>query len=492
MGIETPSRSWQRQQEAWDIIDVLLGGTAAIRATGVKFLPQMTFEDPEDYKHRLNKATLYPAYAETVTAMCGRVFADPPIHSGVPEWIEKEVFTDTNLHKLQFESFLSKLFAKSFSHGHACVLVDAPEFSGTATVRQIRDLNLHPYYVILDAKQILGAKMDSSGLANVRIAMQEERPNPNDEWTTVLVDTIRSYTRIDGSVRMELYERKVKQDDGTSEWVLIPERTVTIGVPVIPLYTFYTGYLAPFESKPPLAELAYLNAKHYNLQSTYDELCHLAMIPILTLIGGEKDTVLRVGSKAAVRITNPDGELKYTEHTGAAMKTGREALDKLKEEMREAGAKLLLPQANNTNKTATQAAEEAQRENSPLSVIVADFASAVVQLLRGSMLWRSTAAATEPTFRLRPNLRPDFAPADSVTVLVNMADRNYLSPETLFAECQRRNLLSEQVGTWEQEKARLANSEDGYLIRSIEAKAASKADPANTDPNPEQNTVDNP
>jgi hypothetical protein len=115
--------------------------------------------------------------------------------------------------------------------------------------------------------------------------------------------------------------------------------------------------------------------------------------------------------------------------------------------------------------------------------MVADFELAVQQLIRFTAMWRGEDAA-EATFKLRANLKPDFAPADSATVLINLADRNYLSPETLFAECQRRDIISDQAGSWAEEQARLAKSEDGYLMLSAKAKAQV------TDSNPAQAIAD--
>lgn len=463
MGVQTPSKSFNLQNVHWKMIDTLLGGTEAMRAAGTEYLAQQKFEKDEDYKSRLAVATLYPAFAETIGSMRGRVFASQPVFTNLPDWVEDEVLYDVDRAGQSIYVFLPRWFEWALSHGHAGVIVDSPEFSGSATVDAVRANKLHPYLTLVKATQILGATVKDGALTQLRVQFYEDIPDPADEWNTITIETVRVYERTPTGVTVEIYRQNDKKDyvsTGVKKMGKLKE---------IPFVVFYTGFQSPFHSIPPLRELAYLNAKHWHIQSAYDSICVLAMIPILTLIGAEKDTTLLIGSRAAVKIQNPEGDLKYTEHTGAAMKTGREALDKLKEEMRESGAKLLLPQASNSNKTATQASEEAQRENSPISTMVVDFQEAVVRLIETICEWRGESLPDKFTFELRPNLKPDFMPADTATVLMNAQDRSLLSRETVFQEFQRRSIVNDTI-TWKEEELRIAKDPPGYLVRSVEAK----------------------
>jgi hypothetical protein len=152
--------------------------------------------------------------------------------------------------------------------------------------------------------------------------------------------------------------------------------------------------------------------------------------------------------------------------------------------MRESGAKLLLPQTSSANKTATQASEEAQRENSPIATMVVDFEAAVLRLLQVTAAWRREKLPKDTAFQLRPNLKPDFAPADTAQVLMNAQDRGLLSRETVFTEFQRRSIVNDTL-TWAQEDARIQKDPPGYLIMSVEAKKGS-AEQSGIDLNPQQ------
>lgn len=53
------------------------------------------------------------------------------------------------------------------------------------------------------------------------------------------------------------------------------------------------------------------------------------------------------------------------------------------------------------------------------------------------------------------NLDPDFAPVESMQALIAMRNAGALSDATLFAESQRRGMVSESL-TWEDEQTRIA------------------------------------
>ena len=77
MAIQVDQRSpaVEAMAREWPAIDALMGGTSAMRAAGRTFLPQQPREDSEDYRYRLDCATLFPAFARTVGVMAGKPFS---------------------------------------------------------------------------------------------------------------------------------------------------------------------------------------------------------------------------------------------------------------------------------------------------------------------------------------------------------------------------------------------------------------------------------
>lgn len=438
--VATPTDEVAKMLIQWKIIEALRGGTEGMRDAGHDFLPKRALEDSADYAARLSQATLFPAFTETTKTMTGRVFSDPvKMGDTIPSWIVDEVLDNIDQQGRNFHVFLRDVFNIGMDYGLTHVLVDspvAPEGAQPLTVKDQKDLNLRPYCVHLNPDRIIGWRETGGILTQLRVA--GTRVAEDGEWGTASVDQVKVYEV--GSV--ETFEQ-----DKDGKWQSVSK--LPMKSKVIPLVTFYTKRTGFMTGCSPLQELAYLNAKHWSMQSDNDELVHTASVPILVAYGMDDGDSIVIGSKSALKMP-ADGSLEYTEHTGAAISAGRTALDSLKEEMRDAGAKLLL--RTQGTKTATQAGEDADRENSGLGCIVQDFDDFMDALLDMIAQWRNVDDGGEA--RAQPNLDPDYTPVESMRLLIDMNASGKLSDETLFNEGKRRDLISDEV-TWEDEQVRI-------------------------------------
>ena len=75
--VRKQSDAVSRMGESWQMIDALMGGTSAMRKAGKQYLPQWPSEDSGSYTARLSTATLFPAYARTVSVLSGKPFSKP-------------------------------------------------------------------------------------------------------------------------------------------------------------------------------------------------------------------------------------------------------------------------------------------------------------------------------------------------------------------------------------------------------------------------------
>ncbi len=233
----------------------------------------------------------------------------------------------------------------------------------------------------------------------------------------------------------------------------------TNSLDAIPWVTFYTGRTGFMTAKPPLIELAHLNVKHWQSQSDQDNILHVIRVPILVRIGIQTQydnqgkvipPEFKVGTGQLTDLPK-DGDLKYVEHTGQAVESGRTALQDLINEMRMAGAKLLTPDKSST-KTATQAEEEAAQELSPLARMAHHFGDCLAQLLQFMADYRGLGDGG--TVEMRGNFDVDYMPEVSLPTLVSMANAGMISKETLFTEMQRRGVISDEYD-WEEELAKI-------------------------------------
>ena len=427
--------------EDWALIDALLGGTRAMRAAGERYLPRWSLEDPSDYAGRLKLATLFPALEQTLKEMTGRMFADQiELGDDVPAWISDEVWPDIDRQGVNGHTWARGWFYEGLGYGMAHALVESPPAAQVRTLADQKAAKARPYVIMLKPDRILGWQTGDDGqLSQVRITWS--RTDPGD-FGPIVTPQIRVYS----VGKVDVYEER-ETTQGKKDWVLVDE--MTYGLPIIPLVTFYAKRAGILESVPPLRELAYLNAKHWAHQCSTDSLLQTAQVPILATFGLTDESRLLIGSKNAVNLPQ-GGDMRFIEHSGVAIGSGRESIKDLEGQMKAVGAKLLEPGAG--TKTATQASEEASSGNSPLGAMVEDLQDALNQLLYVIGLYRG-----EPTggsVEVKADLDPDGSPIESMGVIGKMVASGGLSKATQFAEAQRRGIVSPELG-WEDEQARV-------------------------------------
>ncbi|WP_229997812.1 DUF4055 domain-containing protein [Pseudomonas aeruginosa] len=436
----------EEMREHWKLIDCIKGGTSAMREAGEAYLPKRQLETREDYEARLRLATLHPAFEETVGAMVGRVFAKPVVIGDDVQQEIADLLTDVDTEGRDLQVFAQDWFRGGLEYGLKFALVEIPQRpEDLPNTRQAeQQAGFRPYGVLIEPGQVLGWKtgkvagIDSLTQFRFRTCRVEEV----DEFTDESVEQIRV---------IEPHRHRVFEE-GKDGWEMVSDTPNTLGfIPLVPYYTARTGFLT---AKPPLLELAHLVAKHWWLQSSLDSLVDVACVPILVMTGVDSGDELAIGARSAVKLPR-EADMKYVEHTGAAIKTAREQLDSLQEEMRQAGAKLV--EKSTQVMTAKQSGEESAKETSKLAMMCQGLQDSLVLFLSYFSLALNNRAEGG-TVQLQPNLDPDYAPAETMGVLQRMRDGGSLSDQTLFNEAQRRGMLAEDLD-WESEQERIRNQE---------------------------------
>lgn len=420
----------------WQIVAPLMGGTSAMRAAGKALLPQYPAEEDDAYLARLRLSTLLPAYAETVSNMTARVFAEPlQIGDDVPEAIAA-LCDDLDQSGNSLASWAVEFFRTALSHGLCHALIDYPQAGELQTAADEMAAGVRPYAVLIHPERVLGWRVEGGRLAQFRFSESVEVPD--GAYGVEIIDQIRV---------LEPGLWRLYRKTGGS-WSLHDEGRNTLSY--IPLVTFYTGRTGFLTARPPLIELAYLNVKHWQSQSDQDNLLHVARVPLLFMFTDDEQFSLTISAGSATRMPK-DGDARYVEHTGAAITAGRESLQDLIDDMRMAGAKLLQRDKQQT-KTAAQANEEAAQELSPLARMASQFADCIAQLLQ---IFADYSGLPEGgAVEMRGNFDADYMPEATLPLLLNMANAGKLSDETLFSEMQRRGVISDEYD-WQGEQERI-------------------------------------
>jgi len=439
-------------QPTWDVIDALLGGTPAMRAKGETFLPKQPREEDEDYKYRVKVSTLFPAYRRTVSVMAGKPFskeltlsAETPVEiagkeakdgqAEVDGWADDIDREGVNLH-----TFAAEMFAESF-YGLCGIIVDTPRPIMTAgrvpTKAEQAQAGVRPYFVRVKHGQILGWKVDDSTgsrrLVQLRIA---ETKTVNDgRFGEKLVERVRV---LEPGI-WEVWEKQATKDEnGKDVWISVENGTTTLNyIPFVPVYGHRLGFMA---GAAPLADLAYLNVKHWQSQSDQDESTRYSRKRLLVAIGVTDDNPITASSSYALSLP-PGADMKVVQGSAEAVTVGRAELAALEDQMIQAGAELLVKKPG--ARTATESAGDQEGNLCDLQRMVEGFEDSI-----DSALWMMADSAKLPTGG-SVNLFKDFGANNlsdaSAQMIVGMWEAGLLSRETAINELKRRGLLSPEI-----------------------------------------------
>lgn len=382
--ISTPNLDYNDMVEAWDINDALMGGTLEMRRQGQLYLPKWPNEDPDSYKERLAAATLLPAYEEAIKQNIGRVFAEPTVLSESAPEIIRKLSTDIDMEGNRLDVWAQQFFSIGFQYGLVHALVDYPRVDpeSVRTKADEKAIGSRPYVTMLNPRQVIGWKSKVEGgkviLTDLRI--RETIIIDGDDYGQTKVEQIRHI--MPGKV--EIYRRN-RGDNGEAQWTLHEEwQTSRNDITLVTLYTKRTGFM---RGSPPLLNLALLNIKHWQSQSEQDNILHVARVPLLVAYGLEEGETLTIGSSTATRFDNRERQgLEYVEHTGSAIESGETSLEKLEDQMRQAGAKLIRAE-NTSTKSVDQTNEERMQENSPLYTMASSLEDALDNILQIMAEW---------------------------------------------------------------------------------------------------------
>ncbi len=424
--------------ENWPLIASLVGGTSAMRKN-LALMPKWPKEDKESYEARVKVATLFPAFQRTIEVFTGKPFSKPiTIGEDTPErirsWTENIDLQGRNLH-----AFAAALCEQALSYGFAGILVDYPPTTDQdgkqlyPTQAAEAAAGVRPYFVHIHPQNILGWRSRQIQGAEVltQLRLLECVTEDDGEFGDKKIEQVRVLSP--GAWQVW---RKSDAPTAEKEWVMYQEGTTTLKqIPFVPIYGKRQGFM---QALPPLMEMAHMNIKHWQSQSDQDTILHVARVPIMSVTGIEDEKwTLTVGSSTAVKL--PIGsEMKFVEHTGAAIEAGRKSLLDLEDQMRQAGAELLVIKPGNV--TEVQSMADNEQGSCTLQRIVGDLEDSIDQALQFMADW-----VGEPQGG-HVEIYDDFGAATlaeaSAELLLKMKQSGDLSRPTLHAEYKRRGILA--------------------------------------------------
>ncbi len=439
--VASPSAAVERMRPDWQLADDLLGGTRAMRLAGKTRLPKWPNEDEDSYKQRLATAVLFPAYARTVSTLAGKPFSRPiDMSDDMPEQVE-EWLEDVDREGRNFHAFAAEAMQTVLGYGMAGVLVDYPPVrraDGVArllTQAEESAMQLRPYMVLVRPQQILGWRVAREGGAAklVQLRILETVEEASGPWGSTMVEQVRVLT----PGAWEIW-RKPEGKGWEDAFPFDAGNTSLDVIPFIPLYGDRTGYM---QARPPLIEVANLNVAHWQSASDQQTILHVARVPILFAKMLGDDVSLTVGASTGIRAATPDADVKWVEHSGAAIGAGQQDLSDLEERMRQAGAELLVIKPGQV--TATQTATENAVGMCALRRITLDLQDALNAAL--DLVAQYARLPTAGEVEIYADFGVSSLAEASADLLLRATDAGYISAQTFRHEMQRRGVLAAEI-----------------------------------------------
>ncbi len=322
--INDPNNTWFQQEPHWILIEDLLGGTYQMRSKHRKYLMQEPRELDESYDNRLARSVCPPYFLRLERMLAGMLTRKPVRLNETGDAIREQLF-DVDLQGNDLNVWTYETARKMIRYGHVGVLVDAPT-SGN---------NGRPYWVTYTPRDILGwrTEMIDGELQFTQLRLQEKVSEPDGLYGEKIVEQVRLLT----PGNFEIH-RKAKN----GQYVKVDEGTMPVDK--IPFSVAYANRINLLDSRPPMADIAELNLKAYQIQSDLDNQLHISAVPMLAFYGFPQNAE-EVSAGPGEAIAFPaDGRAEYIEPEGKSYDAQFRRLDRLESQINELGLAAVLGQ----------------------------------------------------------------------------------------------------------------------------------------------------
>lgn len=439
----------------WSLADDLMGGTAAMRAAGTKYLTKFELESIQAFTARLKSTVLTNFFKDHFFTALNIMFAEPleVKDSKIPPEILDNI--DNQGHTV--EEFAQRMAAKLLLYGMHHVFVDMPPNPGAKTAADDKALGLRPYWVSIPAKSVINAFADVRNnvtrLTQVRFLDKRTTVTGFEQKVTQAIRVI-SCDNGDGAVT---YETWLKNDNGPYERSTAPEDNGALAVPRLPWVTFKTFDDDFMVSPSIMADIAYKNVEHWQSSSDQRNILTVSRYPIMTQIGTQAP-VTETGPHSILHSQGNESGIQavafgYLEITGHSIAAGERDLDRIVTEANTLSIRLQTL-TKKAQTTATGDVLDFSLSSSPLHMVATALEQGLNEALRLTALWLGIPEADAGTIKISREFGVNANESDRIAEIGAARRAGDLSLETYIAEMQNMGVLKTSIDV-EVEKERI-------------------------------------
>lgn len=403
-----------------EMLRAVRGGTKAMRAAGVKYLPKELGESDPGYKNRLSRSVFSNFTERAVKNLSSKPFTKAvSITSQRQQDVADSYVKSVDTRGTSLTALSARVFEDALWQGTSFIAVDAPAGGG------------RPYAYMLSGDNILGYRVDEDDqLTEIRIA--EKTVVPDGDFDEKEVGQVRVFKRKGDVVTWDLWQEingNYIQTESEMPFALSE-------IPVAPVHAGLIDGSGCIFAPSPMQDLAYLNVLHYQKSSDIDNILHIAQIPVLFGSGIADDSKITIGAEYAIK-GDTGSDLKWVEISGGSISAGRQSIQDLEAQMSAYGSEML--QNTGATETATGRALRAGENNNQ----IAQAASGLESALEKAMGWIGKfLMISEPDFVA--DVHKDYgisASSEELTALTQARTLGDLSREDFLQEYKRRGIL---------------------------------------------------
>lgn len=442
---------------AWDLITDVLAGAAAIRDKGVTYLPKYEGEEASEYDRRRMCAPWRPEFADALRSLASKPFDQDVALKGDVSDADKDLAEDIDGRGNSMTRFAAEAFAKAIAKGLHCILVDFPTMEPSATIADERAANARPYWVQIEAQNIVALYTEWQGGKEVISHFRyRERSTTRDGFGETTVDRIRVY-------EPGLWQVWEKGKDDKA-YALIQEGEIKragqnkASVPLVPI--FLGERIGEMAVRPPLADLADMQIELYRAMSRQDEVLTFAGSPMLKGKGIPANTSIVLGPRRLLctgeASEGVDRDFDYIQPAAANIAEIRNDVRAIVDDMRRLGMQPMTQQSG--TRTATGESVEAAKAHSSLKAWALTLKDALELGWVFTAEWQNEPPSVEVSidtdFDAQPFAQAPLQALGTARASHDLSQRTYweglrrfdVLPQDFDADAEEQRLAEEQQG----------------------------------------------
>ncbi|EJF31708.1 MULTISPECIES: DUF4055 domain-containing protein [Enterobacteriaceae] len=421
----------------WVMIGDCVDGERKVKQKKTTYLPDPSTTPEKDdpsgkrYKDYLNRAAFINATGRTLFGLIGIAFNKAPkieLSGGI-----NGLVTDADGEGQPLAQLIRDALSQTLQRGRAGVLTDY-----TSTGVQTEASKGKPVLRLFTAKQVINWRVTKGKTSLVVIHYIEPRDDPqnfeislNNFWIELRL--------IDGKAHSRLWT------DAGGNGVQAGDLKQLLDSSGSPLKELPWSWIGSSNNDhtpdaPPLADIAYTNIKHYQAEADIAEAAHTVGQPMVAITGLDqqwaKDFLPNgfiVGSRNGLSL--PKGaDLKFAQPEDRNLIVT--VAERRESQLAMLGAKLV--ERNSSARTATQAGDEAQTDNSILSLCAGNVEQAINRALKFAIAFSGSGDGS-----VELNKRYEIANLDSaaITALMSAVQSNNMRKIDFIRYQQRMGLV---------------------------------------------------